>query len=146
MLELPQRHGLSHVRMSYWSRTRVGQTLVLVGLLAMVGTGCKSIPSPQVPQSIVGRWRGVESGVLLEFTETGIFVVDLKESETIVGRCSFVASRGTMRYQFGSSICPEEPGHYTFEIEGVNMRTADPFDTCVDRRLMMAQAWVREQK
>ncbi len=109
-------------------------------------TGCISTPAQVVPASIVGRWVGVESGAVLEFTPVGIFVVEMTDVPTIIGRSSFVGSRATLRYQLGSAICPEEPGQYTFEINGPNMRTADPADTCVSRRVMMAQAWTREAK
>ncbi len=119
---------------------------LVVGLMTTMAIGCASGTKITVPESVVGRWRGVESGALLEFTETGIFVVDLKDAETMVGRCSFIGTRVTMRYQMGASACPEEPGQYTLEINGSNMRAADPFDTCIGRRTMMAQAWVRETK
>ncbi len=122
------------------------RALTLSGLVLLFSAGCASGPKILVPESVIGRWRGVASGALLEFTPTGIFVVETKDGVTLLGRCMFQGTRVALRYQLGAAICPEEPGQYTLEIEGVNMRTADPSDTCFDRRIMMAQAWVREGK
>ena len=120
--------------------------VALIGFVLCISLGCASGPKIIVPESVVGRWRGVESGSLLEFTETGIFVVESKDGITLLGRCTFQGTRVTLRYQLGAAICPEEPGQYTLEVEGSNMRTADPSDSCFDRRVMMAQAWEREAK
>ena len=120
--------------------------VVLIGFVLCISTGCASGPKIIVPESVIGRWRGIESGALLEFTETGIFVVETKEGVTLLGRCMFDSTRVTLRYQLGAAVCPEEPGQYTLEVEGSNMRTADPSDSCFDRRTMMAQAWQREAK
>jgi hypothetical protein len=120
--------------------------VALIGFVLCISVSCASGPKIIVPESVVGRWRGVESGSLIEFTETGIFVVESKDGTTLLGRCTFQGTRVTLRYQLGAAICPEEPGQYTLEIEGMNMRTADPSDSCFDRRVMMAQAWEREAK
>ncbi len=120
--------------------------VALIGFVLCISVGCASGPKIIVPESVIGRWRGIESGALLEFTETGIFVVETKEGVTLLGRCMFDSTRVTLRYQLGAAVCPEEPGQYTLEVEGSNMRTADPSDTCFDRRTMMAQAWQREAK
>ena len=125
---------------------RAIRTVALIGFVLCISVGCASGPKIIVPESVVGRWRGVESGSLLEFTETGIFVVESKDGTTLLGRCTFQGIRVTLRYQLGAAICPEEPGQYTLEVEGSNMRTADPSDSCFDRRVMMAQAWEREAK
>ncbi len=125
---------------------RTIQTAATISLMLCLSAGCASGPKIIVPESVIGRWRGIESGALLEFTETGIFVVETKDGVTLLGRCMFNATRVTLRYQLGAAICPEEPGQYTLEIEGANMRTADPSDSCFDRRVMMAQAWQREAK
>ena len=120
--------------------------VALIGFVLCISVSCASGPKIIVPESVVGRWRGVESEALLEFTETGIFVVETKDGTTLLGRCMFEGTRVALRYQLGAAICPEEPGQYTLEIDGMNMRAADPSDTCVDRRNMMAQAWMREAK
>lgn len=125
---------------------RAIRTVALLGVVLCISVSCASGPKIIVPESVVGRWRGVESGSLLEFTETGILVVESKDGTTLLGRCTFQGTRITLRYQLGAAICPEEPGQYTLEIEGMNMRTADPSDSCFDRRVMMAQAWEREAK
>ena len=125
---------------------RAIRTVALIGFVLCISVGCASGPKIIVPESVVGRWRGVESGSLLEFTETGIFVVESKDGTTLLGRCTFQGTRVTLRYQLGAAVCPEEPGQYTLEVEGSNMRTADPSDSCFDRRVMMAQAWEREAK
>ena len=125
---------------------RAIRTVALIGFVLCISVGCASGPKIIVPESVVGRWRGVESGSLLEFTETGIFVVESKDGITLLGRCTFQGTRVTLRYQLGAAVCPEEPGQYTLEVEGSNMRTADPSDSCFDRRTMMAQAWMREAK
>ena len=125
---------------------RAIRTVALIGFVLCISVGCASGPKIIVPESVVGRWRGVESGSLLEFTETGIFVVESKDGTTLLGRCTFQGTRVTLRYQLGAAVCPEEPGQYTLEVEGSNMRTADPSDSCFDRRTMMAQAWMREAK
>ena len=116
------------------------------GFVLCISVSCASGPKIIVPESVIGRWRGVESGSLLEFTETGIFVVESKDGITLLGRCNFQGTRVTLRYQLGAAVCPEEPGQYTLEVEGSNMRTADPSDSCFDRRTMMAQAWMREAR
>ena len=125
---------------------RAIRTVAFIGFVLCISVSCASGPKIIVPESVIGRWRGVESGSLLEFTETGIFVVESKDGITLLGRCTFQQTRVTLRYQLGAAICPEEPGQYTLEIEGMNMRTADPSDSCFDRRVMMAQAWEREAK
>ena len=125
---------------------RAIRTVAFIGFVLCISVSCASGPKIIVPESVIGRWRGVESGSLLEFTETGIFVVESKDGITLLGRCTFQQTRVTLRYQLGAAICPEEPGQYTLEIEGMNMRTADPSDSCFDRRTMMAQAWMREAK
>ncbi|MCX5665181.1 MAG: hypothetical protein NTY97_10870 [Planctomycetota bacterium] len=126
--------------------TRAIGIVALIGFVLCISVGCASGPKIIVPESVVGRWRGVESGSLLEFTETGIFVVESKDGTTLLGRCTFQGTRVTLRYQLGAAVCPEEPGQYTLEVEGSNMRTADPSDSCFDRRTTMAQAWMREAK
>ena len=125
---------------------RAIRTVAFIGFVLCISVSCASGPKIIVPESVICRWRGVESGSLLEFTETGIFVVESKDGITLLGRCTFQQTRVTLRYQLGAAICPEEPGQYTLEIEGMNMRTADPSDSCFDRRVMMAQAWEREAK
>jgi len=125
---------------------RAIRTVARMGFVLCISVGCASGPKIIVPETVVGRWRGVESGSLLEFTETGIFVVESKDGTTLLGRCTFQGTRVTLRYQLGAAVCPEEPGQYTLEVEGSNMRTADPSDSCFDRRTMMAQAWMREAK
>ena len=125
---------------------RAIRTVALIGFVLCISVSCASGPKIIVPESVIGRWRGVESGSLLEFTETGIFVVESKDGITLLGRCTFQETRVTLRYQLGAAVCPEEPGQYTLEVEGSNMRTADPSDSCFDRRTMMAQAWMREAR
>lgn len=125
---------------------RTIRTAAIISFMLCLSASCASGPKIIVPESVIGRWRGIESGALLEFTETGIFVVETNEGVTLLGRCMFNATRVTLRYQLGAAICPEEPGQYTLEIEGMNMRTADPSDSCFDRRVMMAQAWERAAK
>ena len=120
--------------------------VAFIGFVLCISVSCASGPKIIVPESVIGRWRGVESGSLLEFTETGIFVVESKDGITLLGRCTFQETRVTLRYQLGAAVCPEEPGQYTLEVEGSNMRTADPSDSCFDRRTMMAQAWMREAR
>ena len=125
---------------------RAIRTVAFIGFVLCISVSCASGPKIIVPESVIGRWRGVESGSLLEFTETGIFVVESKDGITLLGRCTFQETRVTLRYQLGAAVCPEEPGQYTLEVEGSNMRTADPSDSCFDRRTMMAQAWMREAR
>ncbi|MSR45052.1 MAG: hypothetical protein EXS15_06845 [Phycisphaerales bacterium] len=129
------------VRPMFSAFLRFGMAIACAAFL-----GCSTSPSILVPQSVVGRWRGAESKCLLEFTDSGIFVVELAEGTTLIGRCSFVGDRVTMRYQLGAAICPEEPGQYTLAIDGANMRTTEPVDTCADRIIMMHQAWALEAK
>lgn len=96
-----------------------------------------------VPAPMNGRWMSEDGNVGMEFTEGGIFVTEVKGGPTLVGRCSFVGMRITMRFQLGSAICPEEPGQYTIELVGDSMRALDPGDTCSDRLKWMAQNWHR---
>ena len=137
---------LRHAKIRGFIAIRAIRTVALIGFVLCISVGCATGPKIIVPESVVGRWRGVESGSLLEFTETGIFVVESKDGTTLLGRCTFQGTRVTLRYQLGAAVCPEEPGQYTLEVEGSNMRTADPSDSCFDRRTMMAQAWMREAK
>ncbi len=79
-------------------------------------------------------------------TDTGIFVIELKDGTTLIGRSAFVQQRGTMRYQIGAAHCPQEPGEYTFAVDGTTMLTSDPADTCQERRALMDQPWNRATK
>ncbi|MSQ90563.1 MAG: hypothetical protein EXS01_04100 [Phycisphaerales bacterium] len=120
--------------------------VILTGAVGAINCGCKSTPGPMVPPLAVGRWRGAESAALLEFTDSGIFVVELADKTTLLGRCAFSGSRVVMRYQLGAALCPEELGQYTLEFDAVKMTASDPADTCADRRSMMAQVWIRDPK
>lgn len=99
-----------------------------------------------VPAKVIGRWRGVDTGAVMELTNTGIIVVDMKDAPTLIGRCSFVGMRATVRYQLGAAICPEEIGQYTFDVQGETLTATDPLDSCADRKTMMNQMWVGATK
>lgn len=99
-----------------------------------------------VPTQVVGRWRGVDTGAVMELTSTGIVVVEMKDGPTLIGRCSFVGMRATLRYQLGAAICPEEIGQYTLAVHGETLIATDPLDSCADRKAMMGQTWVGAPK
>ena len=107
---------------------------------------CKTLPLPMVPALAVGRWEGSKDGAILEMTDTGIFVIELKDGTTLVGRCSFVQERITMRYQIGVAHCPQEPGEYTWTVDASTLVASEPADTCVERRALMDQLWNRASK
>ncbi len=117
-----------------------------VVLACTLGGGCTTLRGPAVPAQFVGRWEGAKDGATLEMTDTGIFIVELRDGTTLPGGCSFIGQRVTMRYQIGVPSCPQEPGEYTFSVDGTTLTTSDPSDTCVERRELMAQYWNRVSK
>ena len=131
------------------TRLRIAATttrkMFAMAALFAVG-GCATMPVPMVPTQVLGTWQGSKDGANLEITDTGILVIELKDGTTLIGRCSFVQQRGTMRYQVGVAHCPQEPGEYTFVVDGSTLTTSDPADTCNERRAMMDQLWNRARK
>jgi hypothetical protein len=93
----------------------------------------------------VGKWYGQISGDSIEFTDSGVFVLELRGVDPLIGRCAFKGTRVTMRYQLGSVICPEEPGDYTFELDGPTLKFIDAADTCKTRQQTLEQSWRRSE-
>ncbi len=126
---------------SHEPRRQLRKLWLAVALFA--AAGCASMPLPMVPKQVVGRWDGSKDGAKFEMTDTGIFVVELMDGTTLIGRSSFALQRGTLRYQIGAAHCPQEPGEYTFVVDGSTLTTSDPADTCEERRALMDQPWTR---
>jgi len=99
-----------------------------------------------VPKPLVGKWFGQNSGDSIEFTDSGVFVLELQGVDPLIGRCVFKGTRITLRYQLGSIICPEEPGDYTFEVDGPSLKFNDAVDTCNTRKDAFAQSWRRSEQ
>ncbi len=114
---------------------------------AVASVACSSGPRRvTVPAPLVGKWFGQNSGDSIEFTDSGVFVVELRGVDPLIGRCVFKGTRITLRYQLGSTICPEEPGEYTFEVDGSSLKFIDAADTCQTRRDAFAQSWRRSEQ
>lgn len=108
---------------------------------------CSSGPRKvTVPAPLVGKWFGENSGDSIEFSDSGVFVVELQGVDPLIGRCVFKGTRITLRYQLGSIICPEEPGEYTFEVDGSSLKFIDALDTCQTRKDAFAQSWRRSEQ
>jgi len=109
---------------------------------ALVLAACSGAPRKvTVPAPLVGKWFGQNAGDAIEFTDSGIFVLELRGVDPLIGRCVFKGTRITLRYQLGSIICPEEPGEYTLEVDGPSLKFIDAVDTCNSRRDAFAQSW-----
>lgn len=108
---------------------------------------CSSGPRKvTVPAPLVGKWFGENSGDSIEFSDSGVFVVELQGVDPLIGRCVFKGTRITLRYQLGSIICPEEPGEYTLEVDGSSLKFIDALDTCQTRKDAFAQSWRRSEQ
>ena len=99
-----------------------------------------------MPAKLVGKWDGQNSGDSIEFTDSGVFVLELRGVDPLIGRCVLKGTRITLRYQLGSIICPEEPGEYTFEVDGTSLKFIDALDTCNTRKDALAQSWRRSEQ
>lgn len=109
---------------------------------ALVLAACSGAPRKvTVPAPLVGKWFGQNAGDAIEFTDSGVFVLELRGVDPLIGRCVFKGTRITLRYQLGSIICPEEPGEYTLEVDGPSLKFIDAVDTCNSRRDAFAQSW-----
>lgn len=121
------------------ARNPRGATFTVLWLAA-----CSSGPrAVTVPTPLVGKWFGQNSGDSIEFTDSGVFVLELRGIDPLIGRCVFKGTRITLRYQLGSIICPEEPGEYTLELDGPSLIFNDAVDTCNTRKDALSQSWRR---
>ncbi len=122
----------------------LGRTAVASAVLAASCVcGCSSTPRPVFPPTLVGSWRGAQRSDLLEIAPGGVVVVEGQGMPIRVGRCLVDGNTLTIRYQLGSESCPEEPGSYTFTVDGGTLSLVELTETCVDRRLVLSQSFVR---
>jgi len=130
-------------RRARWAAVVRSAGFVAAALLFACAGGPRKVT---VPAKLVGKWDGQNSGDSIEFTDSGVFVLELRGVDPLIGRCVLKGTRITLRYQLGSIICPEEPGEYTFEVDGTSLKFIDALDTCNTRKDALAQSWRRSEQ